>query len=78
MADPGLVDVEAGLAALATDTEITVGAELRCPCPDGSCTEPCSDPADYTAYRLSASRRYDSLITTLTMDLTSEIEVEVR
>jgi len=78
MADPGLSDLRAGLDALADGSAITVDADLRCRCPDATCTEPCSDPADYTAYRMTATLRYDSIVTPLTMDLDSSVEVEVR
>lgn len=79
MRDPGLADLQAKLSALATDTGFAVAVALHCPCEETPhCTVPCVDPDSYTAYHLSASGTYSSLLTPITIDMSSQMEVRVR
>jgi len=79
MNDPGLASLQTKLSALASGTGYAVAVALHCPC-EGSpgCTAPCVDPASYTAYHLTASGTYSSLLTPVTIDLSSQMEVRVR
>lgn len=79
MTDAGLTEVQRVLEGLADGEGFAVIAELYCPCPGNpACSGPCADPTGYNAYRLSASKTYESLITPLEVPLASAIEVQVR
>lgn len=79
MADPGRDVVLQSLENLATGRGYSVAVELYCACAGNeACAEPCTDPAAYSGYRLSAATTYRSLITPFELDMASSIRVQVR
>lgn len=79
MTDPGLVDLQTSLTAMSGGTGFAATAQLRCDCGTvAGCTTTCASPGDYVGYRLSATGTYSSIITALTLNLSSDIEVLVK
>lgn len=79
MTDPGLTGLQTSLTALSGGTGFTATAQLRCDCGTvAGCTTTCSTPTDYVGYRLSATGTYSSIVTALTLNLSSDIEVLVK